>query len=113
MTILEGVAIFFLLAFITIGVAGVIIFERELKEENQINRARYEREKYWHDQEEENWRYVDPALQKRIKELEATCKDNQRVIANLRLEILNKDQFLAAFKLKDLYDQGYFPTNKN
>lgn len=103
MTILEGVAIFFLLAFITIGVAGVIIFERELKEENQINRARYEREKYWHEQEEENWRYVDPALQKRIKELEFTCKSNQETIAKLKTEIRWKDEFMAKMKVSDLY----------
>ena len=105
MTILEGVAIFFLLAFITIGVAGVIIFERELKEENRINRIRLEREQYWHDQEEENWRHVDPALQKRIKELEATCKRNQNTIAGLELELLSKDEFMSTFKLKDLYEQ--------
>lgn len=112
MTILEGVAVFFLLAFITIGIAGVLIFERELKEENRLNALRLAKEQEWHDKEEENWRHVDPALQKRIKELEATCKDNQRVIANLRLELLNKDQFLATFKLKDLYDQGFWPANK-
>ena len=112
MTFWQIVSLIFLALFVIVNLIGVLILRRELRTENLINQRRLDREAYWHDQEEENWRHVDPALKARIKELEATCRNNQTIIANLRLEISNKDQFLAAFKLKDLYDQGFWPTKK-
>lgn len=112
MTFWQMMALIFISVFIVAAIALYFEFREALKKENEINEKRFQREQEWHDKEEENWRHVDPALQKRIKELEATCKDNQRVIANLRLELLNKDQFLSTFKLKDLYDQGIWPANK-
>lgn len=92
-----------------IGATGILVFKKALKKENEINEKRYQREQEWHDQESENWRYIDPALQKRIKELEATCKRNQNTIAGLEMELLSKDEFMRTFKLKDLYEkQGGF-----
>lgn len=104
MTFWQIIALIFLTAFVIINAVGVWILKRELRKENAINQARLEQEQYWHDTEEENWRHVDPALQARIKELEATCRRNQNTIAGLEYELLCKDEFLRTFKLKDLYE---------
>ena len=86
-----------------IGTTGILVFRKALKKENEINEMRYQREQEWHDQEAENWRYVNPALEKRIKELEATCKRNQQTIAELKTDIRWKDEFMAKMKVSDLY----------
>lgn len=104
MTFWQIIALIFLAMFVAINLIGVLILKRELRKENAINQARLEQEQYWHDTEEENWRHVDPALQARIKELEATCRRNQNTIAGLEYELLCKDEFLRKFKLKDLYE---------
>lgn len=112
----QYLAILFILGLVVCMVVGVIgclkLLKRYLDKKLELENARYLHSIELEQKEDENWRKVPEALQHRIKELEAACKDGQRVIANLRLEILNKNQFLAAFKLKDLYDNGYWPTNK-
>lgn len=113
MTFMQWVALIFVIGFLSIMAFVAFKVIKAIDKENQINEARLIQERELHDKEDENWRMVNPALQKRIAELESTCKANQQVIANLRLELLNKDEFLAAFKLKDLYDQGYWPVKKD
>lgn len=109
MTFWQMAAIIFISVFIIASIALYLEFREALRKENEINEKRYQREQDWHDQESENWRCINPALQKRIKELEATCKRNQKTIAGLEMELLSKDEFMRTFKLKDLYEkQGGF-----
>ena len=113
MTFWQMMALIFISVFVVAAIALYFEFREALKKENEINEKRFQREQEWHDHEAENWRYIDPALQKRIKELEATCKRNQITIAGLELELRSKDEFLRTFKLKDLYEErGGFIFNE-
>ena len=57
-----------------VGIVGVIKqLKRYLHSLLQIEAARVEQERELHELEDENWRQVPGALQKRIKELEKTC----------------------------------------
>ena len=61
------------------------------------------RQEQLHNQEDKNWRQIPGALQKRINELEKTCKNNQETISNLKYEIEKKKQFMDQMKVSDLY----------
>lgn len=87
-----------------VGIVGVIKqLKRYLHGLLQIEAARVEQERELHELEDENWRQVPGALQKRIKELEKTCKNNQETISNLKYEIEKKKQFMDQMKVSDLY----------
>lgn len=87
-----------------VGIVGVIKqLKRYLHGLLQIEAARVEQERELHELEDENWRQVPGALQKRIKELEKTCKSNQETISNLKYEIEKKKQFMDQMKVSDLY----------
>lgn len=88
-------ALIFVLGLVACMVVGVVGLVKQLK--------RYFKEKTLHDLEDENWRQVPAALQKRIKELEKTCKGNQETIVNLKLELEKKKQFMDQMKVSELY----------
>ena len=100
-------ALIFVLGIVVCMIAGVIgclkLFKRYLNDQIDLETTKYahalEREK----KEDENWRQVPGALQKRIKELEKTCKSNQETISNLKYEIEKKKQFMDQMKVSDLY----------
>lgn len=104
MTFWQIAAAIVIFLFFVFGAIGLYIFKTSLEDENEINRARLAKEEEWHNKEEANWRQVDPALQKRIKELEGQCRENQRVIGEIKAELANKNEFLRRWKLKDVYD---------
>lgn len=116
MTFWQIVSLIFIAIIFAFLVAIILTLRKELKKENELNEKRYQREQEWHDKEDENWRMVSPALQKRIAELEATNRGNQQVIGSLKYEIAKKNEFLDAWHLSDLYEQGFIPSkhdNKN
>ena len=89
-----------------VGVVGVIKqLKRYLHGLLQIEAARVEQERELHELEDENWRQVPGALQKRIKELEKTCKSNQETISSLKYEIEKKKQFMDQMKVSELYKE--------
>lgn len=89
-----------------VGIIGVIKqFKKYLHGLLQIEAARVEQERELHELEDENWRQVPGALQKRIKELEKTCKSNQETISNLKYEIEKKKQFMDQMKVSELYKE--------
>ena len=91
-------------ACMVVGVIGVVKqLKRYLHGLLQIEAERVAQEKELHDLEDENWRQVPAALQKRIKELEKTCKNNQQTIALQKLELSKKEQFMSQMKVSDLY----------
>ena len=100
-------ALIFVLGLVVCMVVGVVGLVKQLKRYLkgllQIEASRVEQEKTLHDLEDENWRQVPAALQKRIKELEKTCKGNQETIANLKLELEKKKQFMDQMKVGELY----------
>lgn len=100
-------ALIFVLGLVVCMVVGVVGLVKQLKRYLkgllQIEASRVEQEKTLHDLEDENWRQVPAALQKRIKELEKTCKGNQETIANLKLELEKKKQFMDQMKVSELY----------
>ena len=100
-------ALIFVLGLVVCMVVGVIGVVKHLKRYLhgllQIEAARVEQERELHELEDENWRQVPGALQKRIKELEKTCKSNQETISNLKYEIEKKKQFMDQMKVSDLY----------
>lgn len=100
-------ALIFVLGLVVCMVVGVVGLVKQLKRYLkgllQIEALRVEQEKTLHDLEDENWRQVPAALQKRIKELEKTCKGNQETIANLKLELEKKKQFMDQMKVSELY----------
>lgn len=95
-----------LVACIVVGVIGVIKqLKRYLHGLLQIEAARVEQERELHELEDENWRQVPGALQKRIKELEKTCQSNQETISSLKYEIEKKKQFMDQMKVSELYKE--------
>lgn len=100
-------ALIFVLGLVVCMVVGVVGLVKQLKRYLkgllQIEASRVEQEKTLHDLEDENWRQVPAALQKRIKELEKICKGNQETIANLKLELEKKKQFMDQMKVSELY----------
>lgn len=87
-----------------VGVVGVIKqLKRYLDDKIDLETTKWGHELEREKKEDENWRQVPGALQKRIKELEKTCKSNQETISNLKYEIENKKQFMDQMKVSDLY----------
>ena len=100
-------ALIFVLGLVVCMIVGIVGVVKQLKRYLhgllQIEAERVAQEKELHDLEDENWRQVPAALQKRIKELEKTCKNNQQTIALQKLELSKKEQFMSQMKVSDLY----------
>lgn len=87
-----------------VGVVGVVKqLKRYLDDKIDLETTKWGHELEREKKEDENWRQVPGALQKRIKELEKTCKSNQETISNLKYEIEKKKQFMDQMKVSDLY----------
>ena len=102
--ILALVFIFGLVVCMVVGVVGCL---KHLKRFLDSVDARYaercKREQERNEREDENWRQIPSALQLRIKQLEKTCKENQNTIAQQKLELLKKDEFMDRVHVIDLY----------
>ena len=100
-------ALIFVLGLVVCMIVGIVGVVKQLKRYLhgllQIEAERVAQEKELHDLEDENWRQVPAALQKRIKELEKTCKNNQQTIALQKIELSKKEQFMSKMKVSDLY----------
>ena len=111
------VAILFIFGLIVCMVVGVVgclkLLKRYLDDRVDLETTKYAHELEREKQEDENWRQVPSALQKRIKELEKTCKNNQETIAQQKLELSKKDQFMAQMKVSDLYKNWRDEQEKN
>ena len=93
-----------LIACMIVGVIGCLKhLKRFLDRLEDIQERKLLKEETWHQQEDENWRRVNPEYLRRIKELEQTCKANQETIAILKQDIKNRDIFMEKVKVKDLY----------
>lgn len=103
----QYLAILFVFGLVVCMVVGVIgclkLFKRYLDDKIDLETTRWAHELEREKKEDENWRQVPGALQKRIKELEKTCKSNQETISNLKYEIEMKKQFMDQMKVSDLY----------
>ena len=102
-------ALIFVLGIVICMIVGIIGVIKQLKRYLhgllQIEAARVEQERELHELEDENWRQVPGALQKRIKELEKTCQSNQETISSLKYEIEKKKQFMDQMKVSELYKE--------
>ena len=100
-------ALIFVLGIVVCMVVGVVgclkLFKRYLDNKIDLEETKWAHEVEREKREDENWRQVPDALQKRIKELEKTCKGNQETIANLKLEQGKKKQFMDQMKVSELY----------
>ena len=100
-------ALIFVLGIVVCMVVGVVgclkLFKRYLDNKIDLEETKWAHEVEREKREDENWRQVPAALQKRIKELEKTCKGNQETIANLKLELEKKKQFMDQMKVSELY----------
>ena len=100
-------ALIFVLGIVVCMVVGVVgclkLFKRYLDNKIDLETTKWAHEVEREKREDENWRQVPAALQKRIKELEKTCKGNQETIANLKLELEKKNQFMDQMKVSELY----------
>lgn len=103
----QYLAILFVFGLVVCMVVGVIgclkLFKRYLDDKIDLETTRWAHELERETKEDENWRQVPGALQKRINELEKTCKSNQETISNLKYEIEMKKQFMDQMKVSDLY----------
>ncbi len=103
----QVLAFIFVLGIVICMVVGAIgclkLFKRYLDDKVDLETTKWAHELEREKKEDENWRQVPGALQKRIKELEKTCKSNQETISNLKYEIENKKQFMDQMKVSDLY----------
>ena len=104
--ILALVFIFGLVICMIVGIIGCLkLFKKYLEDKMDLEETRWahtlEREK----KEDENWRQVPGALQKRIKELEKTCQSNQETISSLKYELTKKKQFMEQMKVSELYKE--------
>ena len=87
-----------------VGIIGCLkLLKRYLDDRIDLETTKWGHELEREKQEDENWRQVPAALQKRIKELEKTCKNNQQTIALQKLELSKKEQFMSQMKVSDLY----------
>ena len=100
-------ALIFVLGIVVCMVVGVVgclkLFKRYLDNKIDLEETKWANEVEREKREDENWRQVPAALQKRIKELEKTCRGNQETIANLKLEQEKKKQFMDQMKVSELY----------
>lgn len=102
--ILALVFIFGLVACMIVGVIGCLkLFKRYLDDKVDLETTKWAHQLEREKKEDENWRKVPSTLQCRIKQLEDTCKNNQKTIAELKLELANKDEFMSKCQVKDLY----------
>ena len=95
-----AVVVIFGLAALTI----TLIIRRFFKKDIDLRERKLQQDEELYKKEDENWRRINPALEERIKCLEATCKENQRTIGRLKNEIASKDNFMAKMKVTDLYE---------
>lgn len=106
-TLGQILAIIFIFGLVVCMVVGVVGCLKHLKRFLDSVDARYaercKREQERNEREDENWRQIPSTLQLRIKQLEKTCKENQKTIADLKLELANKDEFMSKCQVKDLY----------
>ena len=106
-TLGQILAIIFIVGLVVCMVVGVVGCLKHLKRFLDSVDARYaercKREQERNEREDENWRQIPSALQLRIKQLEKTCKENQNTIAQQKLELLKKDEFMDRVHVIDLY----------
>lgn len=106
-TLGQILAIIFIFGLVVCMVVGVVGCLKHLKRFLDSVDARYaercKREQERNEREDENWRQIPSTLQLRIKQLEKTCKENQNTIAQLKLELLKKDEFMDRVHVKDMY----------
>ena len=106
-TLGQILAIIFISGLVVCMVVGVVGCLKHLKRFLDSVDARYaercKREQERNEREDENWRQIPSTLQLRIKQLEKTCKENQNTIAQQKLELLKKDEFMDRVHVKDLY----------
>lgn len=102
-------ALIFVLGLVVGIVAGVIgclkLLKRYLDDKIDLETTKWAHELEREKNEDENWRQVPGALQKRIKELEKTCQSNQETISSLKYEIEKKKQFMDQMKVSELYKE--------
>ena len=102
--ILAFIFVLGLVVCMVVGAVGLIKqIKRYLKKKKKMEEEWCNRQEQLHNQEDKNWRQIPGALQKRINELEKTCKNNQETISNLKYEIEKKKQFMDQMKVSDLY----------
>lgn len=102
-------ALVFILGIVICMIVGVIgclkLLKKYLEDKIDLEETKWahtlDREK----KEDENWRQVPSALQKRIKELERQLSDNQVTIATQKLELTKKNQFMEQMKVSELYKE--------
>lgn len=95
-----------LVVCIVIGVIGCLkLLKRYLDDKIDLETTKWAHELEREKNEDENWRQVPGALQKRIKELEKTCQSNQETISSLKYEIEKKKQFMDQMKVSELYKE--------
>lgn len=102
-------ALIFVLGLVVCIVVGVIgclkLLKRYLDDKIDLETTKWAHELEREKNEDENWRQVPGALQKRIKELEKTCQSNQETISSLKYEIEKKKQFMDQMKVSELYKE--------
>lgn len=102
-------ALIFVLGLVVCIVVGVIgclkLLKRYLDDKIDLETTKWAHELEREKNEDENWRQVPGALQKRIKELEKTCQSNQETISSLKYELEKKKQFMDQMKVSELYKE--------
>lgn len=105
----QVLAFIFVLGIVICMIVGVIgclkLFKRYLDDKVDLETTKWAHELEREKNEDENWRQVPGALQKRIKELEKTCQSNQETISSLKYEIEKKKQFMDQMKVSELYKE--------
>lgn len=102
--ILALVFIFGIVVCMIVGVIGCLkLFKRYLDDKIDLETTKWAHQLEREKKEDENWRKIPSTLQCRIKQLEDTCKNNQKTIAELKLELTSKDKFMSKCQVKDLY----------
>lgn len=103
----QYLAILFVLGIVVCMIVGIVgclkLLKRYFDDRIDLETTKWGHELEREKQEDENWRQVPTALQKRIKELEKTCKSNQETIAQQKLELSKKERFMSQMKVSDLY----------
>ena len=104
--ILAFIFVLGLVVGIVVGVIGCLkLLKRYLDDKIDLETTKWAHELEREKNEDENWRQVPGALQKRIKELEKTCQSNQETISSLIYEIEKKKQFMDQMKVSELYKE--------
>ena len=104
--ILALIIVLGLIVCMVVGVIGCLkLLKRYLDDKIDLETTKWAHELEREKKEDENWRQVPGALQKRIKELEKTCQSNQETISSLKYEIEKKKQFMDQMKVSELYKE--------